>query len=150
MKILLTFRDPTKKFIIDRLGKKCIVCGSNKNLHIHHKKYQDLEEVIKDLELLCANCHQSISIYNPKILKFVKDNPNSCITEIAKKMGLLGNQIIPNINILVKENLIKKRKFGKKALLNLTSKGLEISKYHNSEEIDLAYLIAKNKTKEAK
>jgi uncharacterized protein (DUF1697 family) len=37
---------------------RCNVCGSEKNLQIHHKNYLNIfQEPIEDLELLCAECH---------------------------------------------------------------------------------------------
>lgn len=35
----------------------CEICGSDNNIEIHHKRYGS-DITIKDLELLCFNCHK--------------------------------------------------------------------------------------------
>jgi len=40
-----------------KLPKKCKICGTKNNLHIHHKKYTVNR---KDLDVLCHNCHKKI------------------------------------------------------------------------------------------
>ena len=47
-------------------GYKCEVCGSTKNLNVHHRTYiihgveHDSEVIEKDLMLLCGKCHQEV------------------------------------------------------------------------------------------
>lgn len=42
---------------------KCEICGSNVNLHTHHKTYERLgEELPEDLQVLCAKCHKESHI----------------------------------------------------------------------------------------
>jgi hypothetical protein len=44
---------------LDRLkDDKCTVCGSAKNLHLHHVKYSVL-----DVATLCASCHRYLHGY---------------------------------------------------------------------------------------
>jgi len=40
----------------------CVVCGSNKRLHAHHKNYNNLgtKQEMKDCVTLCDNCHQVV------------------------------------------------------------------------------------------
>jgi hypothetical protein len=39
-------------------GRKCSVCGSTSDLHVHHKTYARLgREKMKDLTPLCSGCH---------------------------------------------------------------------------------------------
>jgi phage terminase large subunit GpA-like protein len=41
-------------------GDRCEHCGRQTTLHLHHKTYERLgRELIADLELLCARCHQA-------------------------------------------------------------------------------------------
>ena len=62
-----------KKWLIEKLGGKCNICGYNKNfaaLELHHINGKDkeekllsrsliyLEQIIGKLQLLCANCHR--------------------------------------------------------------------------------------------
>ena len=39
------------------LGNKCEICGSIKQLHIHHINGDQSDDEIKNLELLCNSCH---------------------------------------------------------------------------------------------
>ena len=47
--------------ILNRDGNKCVRCGSNNNLRIHHIKPVDLEgsNELDNLETLCSTCHKS-------------------------------------------------------------------------------------------
>ena len=51
-----------KRFYASKLHKnKCMVCGSTKNLNIHHKNYYNLgAEKLTDLCLLCQDCHSKV------------------------------------------------------------------------------------------
>lgn len=43
---------------IEHYGGKCAICKSDFNIHVHHKTYARLgRERMKDLELLCGDCH---------------------------------------------------------------------------------------------
>ena len=68
----------------DRDGNKCTVCGSTKNLQVHHTYYVSgfdaWEYPIKDLLTVCKDCHHDYHLHNevpiktkakkqPKILK---------------------------------------------------------------------------------
>jgi len=51
--------------ILNKLGRKCMKCGSLENLEIHHKIYsEDLN--IKDLLVLCKTCHRFIHSFRYK------------------------------------------------------------------------------------
>lgn len=42
-------------------GKKCDVCGTDKNLHVHHKTYARFKnELISDLQVLCSFHHMEL------------------------------------------------------------------------------------------
>lgn len=57
-----------RKQILDRDNNKCVICSSDKNLHVHHKQYQfsRMLNVFKDpweynnklMVTLCQSCHQ--------------------------------------------------------------------------------------------
>ena len=39
-------------------GKSCCLCGSRENLHVHHRRYDNLgHEPMEDLCVLCSSCH---------------------------------------------------------------------------------------------
>lgn len=47
-----------RKKAIAHYGGKCAVCGSTQNLTVHHKTYKRFgREKLKDLEVLCRDCH---------------------------------------------------------------------------------------------
>jgi 5-methylcytosine-specific restriction endonuclease McrA len=48
-----------KRKQIHQRDRICVRCGSNENLQVHHKTYNNLyNENLDDLELLCERCHQ--------------------------------------------------------------------------------------------
>lgn len=48
-----------RDWIIEVLGDRCSVCGSRKNLHVHHKTYDSVgNEGQEDVEVLCSECHK--------------------------------------------------------------------------------------------
>jgi hypothetical protein len=47
-----------KERIYKLRGRKCELCGSEVNLHVHHLNYNRLgRERNSDLQILCSNCH---------------------------------------------------------------------------------------------
>lgn len=62
------------------LGRKCVVCGSTKNLRIHHKKpikspkRRYTQDELSNLVVLCHDCHMAIHHYKSckKEVKFWK------------------------------------------------------------------------------
>ncbi len=45
-----------RKLAVESLGSKCVKCGKEYDLVIHHKEYSDAVK-LKDVELLCRACH---------------------------------------------------------------------------------------------
>lgn len=39
-------------------GKKCEICGSTKNVDLHHTSYEAVD--IKTIRVLCRKCHQKV------------------------------------------------------------------------------------------
>ena len=40
------------------VGERCELCGSTKNLHVHHLSYENIfQEELEDLQVLCCACH---------------------------------------------------------------------------------------------
>lgn len=68
-----------KRDSIRRKRKKCEVCQSKEDLHVHHLTYENLyNEKDEDLILVCKSCHFSIHkgyfiIINDKGYKYYKD-----------------------------------------------------------------------------
>lgn len=52
------------------MGNFCKICGSKKNINVHHRSYDRIgEELVEDLSILCKSCHKMIHILiqqNPK------------------------------------------------------------------------------------
>jgi len=61
-----------RKIILERANYRCQVCDSNKNLHVHHRTYENIyNENIDDLTLLCGKCHKQFHNMD-KILELLK------------------------------------------------------------------------------
>lgn len=51
------------KYVKDRDGNRCVKCGSDRRLHVHHLNYQhhgDELHHLEDLICVCRNCHKEI------------------------------------------------------------------------------------------
>jgi HNH endonuclease len=50
----------TREHALRIYGRRCMRCGKeNGNYHVHHRHYRTLgrEDLLRDLEVLCAGCH---------------------------------------------------------------------------------------------
>jgi uncharacterized protein YdcH (DUF465 family) len=50
-----------RKLVLERDGNKCTECDETRNLHIHHKTYENIfneENHLEDLITLCESCHE--------------------------------------------------------------------------------------------
>lgn len=68
-------------------GKKCNRCESELRLEVHHKHYRNLgKEELKDVEILCHSCHQSLhkrkKLTNKKPSKYMR-NPHYDTTPVT-------------------------------------------------------------------
>jgi HNH endonuclease len=44
---------------LESQGRACRRCGATRALHVHHRTYERIgRELLEDLEVLCATCHQ--------------------------------------------------------------------------------------------
>ena len=49
-----------RRIALHHSGRKCALCGSQRNLEVHHRNYEALfEETLEDLTVLCRGCHSS-------------------------------------------------------------------------------------------
>ena len=56
---------------------RCAICGSEINLHVHHRTYDRLgKELLTDLIVLCKECHE---LYHSRLAAFAGRNevPNN-------------------------------------------------------------------------
>ena len=94
------------EYVKDRDGYKCVLCGSNENLHVHHIK--PISEGGKDnprnLVTLCEKCHTTVHNDNKKFKKYtkqfekyVKKVEKKRIKDIDTKYASYMNQIIRDI-----------------------------------------------------
>lgn len=51
-------------YLIEEREKKCEICGSTKNVDIHHKDFNHQNNNSDNLMLVCRSCH--LKIHNPK------------------------------------------------------------------------------------
>lgn len=85
-------------------GKKCVKCGSNKNLCVHHKTYvhHGKEHLfLEDLEVLCGDCHANEHLqqkenkeFNVRQLEEPLHLPRTY--EINEETGILEQDYINN------------------------------------------------------
>lgn len=50
-----------RNLVIARDGGRCLVCNTDKNLHVHHRTYKNVgneAENLGDLSTLCQCCHE--------------------------------------------------------------------------------------------
>ncbi len=48
-----------RDFILEHFGNKCIECGTEKGLNVHHKNYDSVgNENTEDVTVLCFKCHK--------------------------------------------------------------------------------------------
>lgn len=49
-----------RQLVLERDHYQCCFCGTDKNLQIHHKRYDNLGcEPLEDLATFCKSCHQA-------------------------------------------------------------------------------------------
>ena len=76
---------------------KCWVCGSNKNLIVHHKRYKNkdgssvlFKEDLKGLVVLCSSCHRLVHYYFG--IDVNKLNKKICRVKRLMELGVLKNK----------------------------------------------------------
>lgn len=73
-----------RKTVFSERGKKCELCLSSKNLHIHHLTYERIfNEDLKDLQVLCRKCHESTHNITKKVKS--KKTKISLAQKVARK-----------------------------------------------------------------
>lgn len=74
--------DKIRQSVLSRDNHKCVVCGSQDNLQVHHLTYENIyKEDIGDLITLCGSCH---SIYH------AIDNRRKAVEEYYSKIKIQG------------------------------------------------------------
>jgi uncharacterized protein YlaI len=64
-------RKKQEKF--NQVGRKCEICGSVDEIHVHHKTYERLgNEKLKDLQVLCSKCHERIHEDDKAAIEHIK------------------------------------------------------------------------------
>jgi len=87
-----------RKLLLGVLGSECAECGAKKNLIIHHKRYGD-DVTLKDLTVVCRNCHPhkkkkrkakfeliGIEEARKKELDKLKAHPRETYDEVVRKL----------------------------------------------------------------
>jgi 5-methylcytosine-specific restriction endonuclease McrA len=48
------------RLVRERDDNRCVVCGSDKDTHVHHRTYDGYPygERLNDLHVLCSECHE--------------------------------------------------------------------------------------------
>lgn len=93
---------------LEQSGKECKICGSNKEIEVHHLQYHNLYDVcLGDLQVLCRYCHTLYHKFKKNKSKKMRKKFNflsqNRIEEIKRQKGLcLGKN---------KRNKIQKSQF---------------------------------------
>ena len=67
---------------LQRDGGKCVICGSDRNPHVHHTFYRERPELslLEDLVTLCKRCHQYDHGYGHSAFEWACD-------DLKRKLG---------------------------------------------------------------
>lgn len=82
-----------KEQIYNKRGKKCIICGSEYNLNVHHLNYETIycEEIndFYNVIVVCEKCHKKLHemLYNMQDIKYKNENKTP-LWEIRKEQYL--------------------------------------------------------------
>jgi hypothetical protein len=75
--------------------KRCAICASTKNIHLHHLLYKDLVDVTtQDLRWLCKRCHfLAHDLVKQGVIKFTSTDHNS-------RFALIKNYVKISLGLL--------------------------------------------------
>jgi 5-methylcytosine-specific restriction endonuclease McrA len=83
------------EILVQALGSKCTVCGSQERLQLHHKDKNRKNNLLDNIELLCYACHRKahgarVSVSKmPKLTIILTSETNRKLREyVAKKYPL--------------------------------------------------------------
>lgn len=57
------FTKAVHDYIKKKFGNKCFLCGSERNLKVHHLNFNKRDSRLANLSLLCASCHAYVHIH---------------------------------------------------------------------------------------
>ena len=78
-----------KKIVYERDDHKCVKCGNNENLNVHHKTYKHLFDEyghLEDLETLCKECHKEEHFNNRGYYESEIEERNVLIEKVLRKL----------------------------------------------------------------
>lgn len=127
--------------ILKRDNFKCSFCGSNKDIEVHHKNKNRLDNRKNNLITLCKKCHlleysstlqtNHIKMQNQRmIIQFVKNNPQITISEISRRTNLSYPTSLNHVNNLIKEGVLKEKTISQMRIIELNN---DKNKGENSE-----------------
>lgn len=81
-----------RKMALDHYGRECVLCGSNKNLEVHHRHYKSGwgNEKVEDLIVLCRNHHGIFEMIKKGSLGYT----DISILDILKRVILESPQML--------------------------------------------------------
>jgi 5-methylcytosine-specific restriction endonuclease McrA len=89
----------TKRYLKKLKAKQCGICGSRKNLDVHHLNYRNLYDVeLSDLRVLCRRCHfLAHDLHRAGKIRFTSTNHHSRFalikTAVKKELGITGQNM---------------------------------------------------------
>lgn len=140
--------------VLIRDNYRCVMCGSENNLCVHHKTYDFVgDEHLDELVTLCRKCHYKIHKTN-KISyeqQIYIDANNEMENERVKYYNFIENNIykykilLENIKL---NNFISSEEFGK-YIMDISNKDISFQDllYFTMDYFDLVYIFSTKKSK---
>lgn len=104
---------------LDHYGRECVLCGSNKNLEVHHRHYKSGwgNEKVEDLIVLCKDHHATFEYIKKENIPFVSIVISNLQSQITSEIPQLFieyhfNSIITILNNCEIKKGIKKELVG--------------------------------------
>ncbi|WP_456327960.1 hypothetical protein [Archaeoglobus sp.] len=85
------FNQKLKRTIKERDDYKCVICGKNKDLHIHHLDWDPTNNSVDNLITLCSDCHKFVHRF--KITPPAHYSLDSKINYLRRSVYYLKKQI---------------------------------------------------------
>ncbi len=98
-----------------KAGKKCALCMSGTELHIHHLQYRNLVDVEKnDLRVLCSSCHKKVhDLIDSGKLVFKSDNSTKRFKQVYKVFKKYHPECLESLKLGIEKKRLIREKYQK-------------------------------------
>ena len=97
-----------RKMLINLLGEKCELCNSSVDLRLHHKDGNRKNNDIRNIQLLCRDCHYKVHGKKKKRGKCTVDFTDEQWRIIDGLRGVFGNKDSEIVKYIVMSYLSEK------------------------------------------